>query len=119
MKLIVAIDMKGGIGKDNKLVWSLPEDLKHFREVTDNQIVIMGRKTFESIGKPLKNRINVVLSSKGICVYSKEGVVIDNNTISSFDDFMSYLNTCKEEKWVIGGSQIYDLFMPYVNIIYL
>ena len=63
-ELVVAMDVDGCIGSNNTIPWSLPEDLKHFKELTENNIVIMGRKTFESLPNgPLKNRMNIVISS--------------------------------------------------------
>ena len=66
MKLIVAVDKNWAIGKNNKLMWSIPADMKFFRETTQGNVVIMGRKTLESFpqGQPLKNRVNIVISRK-------------------------------------------------------
>ena len=63
--IIVAIGKNSEIGKGNKLLWHIPEDLKNFKEITTGKTVIMGRKTFESIGRPLPNRKNIVLSKNG------------------------------------------------------
>lgn len=63
IKLIVAFDKKYNIGKNNKLLWNIKEDLQLFKQFTENQIVVMGRNTYDSIGKPLPNRINIVLSN--------------------------------------------------------
>ena len=64
-EMVVAVDTNGCIGKANSIPWHLPEDLKHFKELTLNQIVIMGRRTFESLPNgPLKNRLNIVISSQ-------------------------------------------------------
>ena len=62
ISIIAAVSKNGVIGVDNKLPWNLPEDLKRFKELTTNNVVIMGRKTYESIGKPLPNRINIVVT---------------------------------------------------------
>ena len=62
ISIIAAVSKNGVIGVDNKLPWNLPEDLKRFKELTTNNVVIMGRKTYESIGKPLPNRINIVIT---------------------------------------------------------
>ena len=64
LSIIVAMDLNGLIGKDNQLPWHLPADLKHFKQITMGKPVIMGRKTFESIGKPLPGRVNIVLTRR-------------------------------------------------------
>ena len=64
LSLIAAVARNGVIGKDNQLLWKLPKDLKHFKALTENHPIVMGRKTFESIGKPLPNRTNIVVSRK-------------------------------------------------------
>ena len=107
-KIIVAVDEKGGIGKDNKIPWNYPEDLQYFSEITKGNgknSVIMGRKTWDSLPKkykPLPHRNNIVLSKVG---YSKK------NCDTEIDFY--------DENWVIGGSQIYNLFLPEVSHIYL
>ena len=117
ISIIVATDEKGGIGKDNKLMWNIPADLKRFKEITTkNQIkinnnikntVIMGRKTYESIGRELPNRANIVLSSKNKCSYNVEDILDYNERFP------------EEEMFVIGGEQIYKQFLPYTDKIYL
>ena len=62
--IVVAMGRNREIGKENQLLWHLPKDLKHFKEITSNHPIIMGRKTYESIGKPLPNRTNIVISRK-------------------------------------------------------
>ena len=117
ISIIVATDEKGGIGKDNKLMWNIPADLKRFKEITTkNQIkinnnikntVIMGRKTYESIGRELPNRANIVLSSKNKCSYNVEDILDYNERFP------------EEEIFVIGGEQIYKQFLRYADKIYL
>ena len=117
ISIIVAIDSTGGIGKDNKLMWNIPADLKRFKEITTkNQIginnnikntVIMGRKTYESIGRELPNRANIVLSSKNKCSYNVEDILDYNERFP------------EEELFIIGGEQIYKQFLPYTDKIYL
>ena len=117
ISVVVATDEKGGIGKDNKLMWNIPSDLKRFKEITtknqikiDNDIkniVIMGRKTYESIGKELPNRANIVLSLKNKCSYSVEDILDYNERFP------------EEELFVIGGEEIYKQFLPYADKIYL
>lgn len=117
ISIVVAADSKGGIGKENKLMWNIPSDLKRFKEITTkdqiginnniNNIVIMGRKTCESIGRDLPNRANIVLSSKNKCSYSVEDILYYNEHFP------------EEEIFVIGGEQIYRQFLPYADKIYL
>jgi len=108
---IVAIDEENGIGKDNDLVWDLPEDLKHFQTITQKtedpkktNMVIMGRNTWESIPekhRPLKNRVNVVLSRNA--QYKAEGA----QTATSIDDAIATINEKIEKIFIIGGASIY------------
>ena len=119
ISIIVATDEKGGIGKDNKLMWNIPSDLKRFKEITtknqikiDNDIrniVIMGSKTYKSIGRKLPNRVNVILSLKDKHSYS-----------ITFEDILDYNERFPEEElFVIGGEEIYKQFLPYTDKIYL
>ena len=112
MNLIVAVDEKWGIGKDNDLLISIPEDMKFFRTTTKNSIIIMGRKTLESFpnGKPLKNRENVVLTKSNI----KEDVTIFN----SIEDVLNHVKN-KENVFVIGGGRIYKQLLPYCEKAYV
>lgn len=91
------------IGKDNKLLWDLPEDMKHFRKRTKKKAVIMGRKTFESIGNPLPNRQNIVLSrNKDLKI---EGVEVFDDIEKAFEHLEAQ---DKKEVMIIGGSSIYE-----------
>ena len=112
MNLIVAVDEKWGIGKNNDLLISIPEDMKFFRTLTKNSIIIMGRKTLESFpnGKPLKNRENVVLTKSNI----KEDVTI----FDSIEDFLNYVKN-KENVFVVGGGSIYKQLLPYCEKAYV
>ena len=117
ISIIVATDEKGGIGKDNKLMWNIPSDLKRFKEITTknqiginnniNNIVVMGNRTYESIGKELPNRANIVLSSKNKCSYSVEDILDYNERFT------------EEEIFIIGGEEIYKQFLSYADKIYL
>lgn len=97
------------IGKDNKMPWSIPGDLKHFREITLNHTVIMGRKTYNSIGKPLDSRNNIVISKQ----------LKDNRVIvyPSLDDAFNHLNV--HEVFIIGGESIYNAVIDLADEIYL
>lgn len=112
ISLIAAMDKNRVIGKDNSLPWKLPADMKRFRQITSGKPVIMGRKTFESIGKPLPNRKNIILTrDKG---YKVDGCF----TASSVDEALG----CAEnpgEVMVIGGEQVFRLFIPIANRLYL
>jgi len=106
------------IGCDNKLPWRLKTDLKFFRSVTEGHAVIMGRKTFDSIGHPLPNRLNIVLSRRDgnnttnlIWVKNRESALF-------FADFFSVINE-RTQVVVIGGAEVYGIFLDLVNKIFL
>ena len=114
LSIIVAIANENVIGKDNKLIWHLPEDLKRFKEITSGHKIIMGRKTFESLGRVLPNRKHIIL-----CNDMKMDV--DNENVEILDDISKldkYINS-DEECFVIGGATIYKLLMPYANKMYI
>ena len=116
MNLIVAVDEKWGIGKDGGLLAHLPEDMKSFRETTSGRTVVMGRRTLESFpgGKPLKNRVNMVLSRNE--AYSPEGVQVYHKA----EDVLEALKDCNEDDvFIIGGGMIYREFLPYCNKAYV
>ncbi|MDP3470062.1 MAG: dihydrofolate reductase [Daejeonella sp.] len=112
INLIVAIDEKNGIGKNNLLPWHLPADLKHFKTITTGHPIIMGRKTFDSIGKALPNRRNIVISRQS-------GLKIPGVEICS--SLNNAIELCKDEKdvFVIGGAQIFEQALPVSDVIYL
>lgn len=110
MKAIVAVDKNWGIGKNNDLLFSIPEDMKFFRKTTLNKVVVMGRKTLESFpnGAPLKNRVNIVLSSsldKDGCITVKN-IEILKEKLKEFND---------DDIFVIGGATVYKLLLPYIS----
>lgn len=106
--IIVAIGKNREIGKGNKLLWHIPEDLKNFKETTTGKTVIMGRKTFESIGRPLPNRKNIVLSKNGDKEsFEQKGIKLYQNLENLIADYKNY----EEEVFIIGGEQIYREFM--------
>lgn len=111
ISIIVATSKNGIIGVDNKLPWHLPKDLKNFRKKTSGKAVIMGRKTYESIGKPLSNRYNVILTTD--TEYKAEGCVVVHSMTEAIEEIPSYLETM-----VIGGGQIYEQFLPLTDFIY-
>jgi dihydrofolate reductase len=112
ISLIVAVSRNNVIGKDNSLPWTLPADLKHFRETTTGHAVIMGRKTFESIGRPLPKRRNIVITRQAD--YAPGGVEV----MSSLEAALAA--TAKdEEAFVIGGGEIFRQALPQANRVYL
>ncbi len=108
INIIAAVGKNLELGKDNKLIWNIPNDLKYFKEKTQNKTVVMGRKTYESIGKPLKNRKNIVLT--------RQNINIDN--VETVNNYQELLKT-NEDVFIIGGEQIYKMFLPYADNIYL
>lgn len=115
ISIISAIGNNNEIGKKNDLLWSLPADMKHFRETTKGHTVIMGQKTFESIGKPLPNRRNIVLTQNNL--FKPKGVEI----FHSLDDLgAQLLNQNKDEEvFIIGGGMIYKLFIDKADKLYI
>ena len=106
------MDKKGLIGANNKLPWHLPEDLKRFKKITMGHPIIMGRKTFESIGRVLPGRKNIVITRD--TSYAMDGV-------SVFHSISEVINEIKneDESFVIGGSEIYSMFLPHIQKWYL
>jgi dihydrofolate reductase len=121
INIVVAMAKNNVIGGENKLLWYLPADMRFFRLLTTNHIVIMGRKTYDSIGKPLPNRENIVISrAKNIIV---EGCLIANsleNAIVKAND-INRVNTSENQKqiFIIGGEQIYKLSMDMAEKLYI
>ena len=128
ISIIVAIGNNNEIGKNNKLLWHIPEDLKKFKEITLGKTVIMGRNTYESIGKPLPNRHNVVLSKNSKLFFNNRNIKTDsyhkknikgtqnsekfkcNEKLEICDDFSKIVENYKnsdEEVFIIGGAQVY------------
>ena len=114
LSIIVAKASNNIIGKNNALIWHLPEDLKRFKELTSNHTIIMGRKTFESLGRILPNRKHVILCNDMNLKIDDERVEVLND-ISLLD---KYINS-PEENFVIGGATMYKLLMPFCNKMYI
>ena len=113
MNVIVAVDKNCGIGKDNKLLVSIPSDMKFFREETMNKVVVMGRKTLESFpnGLPLKRRTNIVLTK------DRNYTVKDAILVHSVEELMEELKKYdSEDIYVIGGDSIYRQLLPYCDV---
>ena len=114
LSIIVAVAKNNVIGKDNKLIWYLPEDLKHFKNLTLNHTIIMGRNTFESLGRVLPKRKHIVLSrNKDFCVNDENVEIVHN--VSEIQQFID----SEDEVCVIGGAKIYELLMPYAKKMYI
>ena len=116
MNLIVAADKNWGIGKDNKLLVSIPSDMKFFRQETMGKVVVMGRKTLESFpnGLPLKNRTNVVLTS------DKNYQVKDAVIVHSIDEVLEELKKYDDDEiYVIGGGKVYEELLPYCDVVHV
>ena len=127
--LIVAIGKNNEIGKNNQLLWHIPEDLKNFKKITTGKTVIMGKNTYESIGKPLPNRVNIVLSRNFLEIgkkISEDKKKYENETtkLEFFDDFQKVIEKYKdfpEEVFIIGGGEIYkkSLELGIITRIYM
>ena len=114
ISIIVAVAENGVIGKDNQLLWKLSADLKRFKAITSNHYILLGRKTFESIGKPLPNRISLIISRDYTCDFEDCYVF---KTINEAIVFATQQN--QEEIFVIGGGEIYSQTLPLANRIHL
>tara|TARA_Y100000768_G_C23937049_1_gene663110 strand:+ start:441 stop:932 length:492 start_codon:yes stop_codon:yes gene_type:complete len=111
IKLICAVSKNNVIGNKNKLPWNLSEDLKRFRKLTNDNVIVMGRKTYDSIGRPLPNRENLVLSKN-------KKLKIDNvKVFSSPKEILDFYYTKKRKNdlFIIGGTFIYELFIDYCD----
>lgn len=107
LTIIVATDAQHGIGINNTLPWRLPEDLAHFKRITSGHPIIMGRKTFDSIGRPLPNRRNIVITRNAAWVH--DGV----ESVTSVDAALALIGDTPA--YVIGGAQIYAEVLPITN----
>ena len=110
---IIAVVAKNlAIGKNNQLLWHIPDDLKHFKEITQNHPVVMGLNTYYSIGKPLPNRINIVVS--------KDKIEIPNvHVFTSLDTAIDFALSQNEEIFIIGGASIYEQTIKKADKLYL
>ena len=107
---IAAVDRKGAIGKGGKLPWHYPADMKFFRETTTGHAVVMGRKTWLTIGKPLKNRLNIVLS-RDSSLEPQESLIV----LSDVESVLSFNESLSTDLFVIGGAQVYDAFLQQID----
>jgi len=114
ISIICALAGNGAIGKDNKLLWHIPEDLKRFKDLTMGKPLIMGRKTFESIGKPLPGRTNIIVTKDPN--YKAAGCLVCDSLEKAIDQAKGINN---EEVFIIGGGQIYHQSISLADKLYL
>lgn len=110
--IIVAMTMKGVIGRDNKLPWNIPEEMAHFRKLTQGSTVVMGRKTFESIGRPLPNRNNIIISRSELSI---KGADVCHTVEEALNKAKSY----NRDTFIIGGANIFEQTMPLADKMYI
>ena len=116
--LIVAVSENNVIGRDNQLPWHLPEDLQYFKSVTMGKPILMGRKTYDSIGRPLPGRANIVITRDPN--WTAEGVIVVNSLEDAMAEGAQACNaTESDEIMVIGGAQIYRDCLPIADKLYL
>lgn len=116
MNLIVAVDKNWAIGLKNRLLVSIPEDMKFFRTETTGKVVVMGRKTLETFpnGLPLKNRTNIVLTANPD--YDAKGALVFHNVEAVLEELKKYP---AEDIYIIGGATIYEQFLPYCSVAHI
>lgn len=112
LSIIAAVSQNHVIGKDNKLIWHLPADMQFFKKTTMGHTLIMGRKTFESFGKPLPGRKSIVITRQKD--WGFDGVIVENSLESAIR-----LAFADEEVFIIGGSEIYRQALPLCDKMYL
>lgn len=112
INIIAAMTHSGIIGKGNQLPWDIPDELRHFRTTTSECTVIMGRRTFESIGRPLPKRTNIVLAPPA---FTTPGV----DVCSSIDEALNVARSHNKRIFVIGGASVYAQFLPLTTHLYM
>ncbi|WP_395345166.1 type 3 dihydrofolate reductase [Ningiella sp. W23] len=113
ISLIAAMANNRVIGKDNQMPWHLPADLRHFKAVTLGKPVIMGRKTYESIGKALPGRVNIVVSRQ------PDYTLTDAELVKDCEAALALAKQTSDEVMIIGGATIYEAFLPMASHLYL
>ncbi|WJY28230.1 MULTISPECIES: dihydrofolate reductase [Sporosarcina] len=113
ISLLVAHDENRVIGADNAMPWHIPEELKYFKEKTMGKGIIMGRRTFESIGRPLKGRLNLILTRNA--GYHAEGAV----AVQTLDEAIVRAENYADEVMIIGGAEIFEMAMPIADRLYV
>ncbi|BDD11244.1 dihydrofolate reductase [Fulvitalea axinellae] len=114
VSIIVARAENGAIGKDNDLIWRLPADLKFFKKTTMGGVMVMGRKTYESIGRPLPGRTTIIVTRNS--EYKAEGCLLASSVAEAIEKAREL---GKDEVFLAGGAQIYEMAMPLADKIYL
>lgn len=109
--LIAAVGKNKELGKDNQLIWRLSTDLKRFKKLTTGHVVIMGRKTFASMNKPLPNRTNIIITRNA--TFKAEGCII----VSSLEEALEEAKKYDENPFIVGGGEIYRLAMPIADVL--
>lgn len=113
INIVVAKASNNVIGAKNNLIWHLPNDLKHFKNLTSGHPIIMGRKTYESLGKPLPNRTNIVITRDSN--WTTDGIVKENSLEKAIDSALKI----DEDIYIIGGGNIYKQAMEFTDILYI
>ena len=108
--MIAAVAENNALGKDNQLVWHLPDDFKRFKQLTSGHHIIMGRKTFESFPKPLPNRTHVIITSQK--KYQQENCIV----VHSIEEALLVVPQ-QDDVFIIGGGQIYELGMAFADVL--
>ncbi len=124
ISIIAAIGKNRELGKNNQLLWHIPEDMKRFRELTRGHVVIMGRKTLESIGRFLPNRTNIIVTRdknyKPSFLQNSVNYLTEFYVVTSIEEAIDLAKTKeKEEVFIIGGGQIYEQAIKYADKLYL
>jgi len=110
IKILVAFDENRVIGKNNTLIWHLPADLQRFKALTTGHVIIMGRKTYESIGKPLPNRTTIVITRQA--EFNSEGII----TVHSLGEaILKAKSISREDIYIVGGAEIYQLSLAHAD----
>ena len=115
ISMIAALGKNRELGEGNKLIWKIPSDLKRFQDLTSGHPIIMGRKTYESIGRLLPNRTNIIITRDSN--YKIKGAIVVNSIQDAFEKAKNQPGS--DEAFIIGGAQIYTLGMPFANKLYL
>lgn len=110
--IIAAVAKNGVIGKNNKLPWDIPEELQHFRSITAGSTVLMGRKTFESVGRPLPNRKNIIITRSALSI---PGVTV----CASVEEGLEKAKAYNKDVFIIGGANIYEQTIPLADKLYI
>ena len=121
-EMIVATNKEGIIGINNTIPWYIPEDLQYFKKITENHIIVMGRKTFESLPNILKNRIHLILTKNSLFsdkYKNQENVYVCNSIVQSNILLNDLIEKTGKKVFIIGGSEIYSLFYDYCKIFHI